>query len=56
MYARNEGEGANEERTELGGKLEDKRAMRAEADLRVAEIEDGMLGRRREYDEVYAKL
>jgi structural maintenance of chromosome 4 len=56
MHARNEGAGAIEERTELDGKLEEKRAMRAEADSRVAEIEDGMSGQKREYDEVYAEL
>jgi structural maintenance of chromosome 4 len=56
MHARREGETATEEREELGGRLDEERASLAEADSRVSEIEDGMSGQKREYDDVYAVL
>ena len=56
MHARREGETASEEREELGGRLDEERASLAEADSRVSEIEDGISGQKREYDDVYAVL
>jgi len=56
MHARREGETATEEREELGGRLDEERASLAGGHSRVSEIEDGMSGQKREYDDVYAVL
>ena len=56
MYARQEGEEANEQRAQLVEQLETERLKLQEADERVAEIENGMADEKREYDKVYKEL
>jgi structural maintenance of chromosome 4 len=56
MYARNEGDEAGTERTELLTKLNEDHTKLVEADNRVAEIENGMSDQKKEYDDVYAEL
>jgi len=56
MHTRNEGDEAGTERTELLTKLNEDHAKLVEADNRVAEIENGMSGQKKEYDDVYAEL
>jgi hypothetical protein len=55
MHARNEGQGAIEQRKKLDSKVEEKHAMCAKANLLVARIEDGMSEQKREHNKVYTK-
>mmetsp|Transcript_40140 Transcript_40140/g.83997 ORF Transcript_40140/g.83997 Transcript_40140/m.83997 type:complete len:1377 (+) Transcript_40140:128-4258(+) len=56
MHARNEGENAAEQREGLVEQLEAEKSKLTEADGRVAEIEDGIVDQKKEYDAVHAEL